>query len=293
MSEDLIDTEFLKRLANLRFIIAGRRRGHLSGVHVSRRAGVSLEFADYRAYCPGDDLRYVDWNVYGRLDRVLVKSFVHEVDLPVTLLVDTSASMRLGSPSKLRYAARLAAALAYLGLRGLDRVGVYPFADRLGAGVPPRHGMRQMGHVLRLLQSISPEGTTRIDESLMQYVAHSRESGLVLVIGDMLSDRGYEEGVSRLLHRGDKVVVIQVLDREELAPSIEGSVRLTEIESLGHLELVVGRRTLAQYRHRLQEEIDRLQRFLEGQRVPGFLVSTDTSLHELLHQRFRAAGVLR
>jgi len=129
--EPLIDEAFLKRLSNLKFIVKGRRKGRLVGVHPSPRAGVSLEFADYRDYTPGDDFRYVDWNIVGRLDRVLVKTFVHEVDLPIAILLDCSASMRLGDPLKLRYAARLAAAIAYLGLRGLDRVGLYPFTDHL------------------------------------------------------------------------------------------------------------------------------------------------------------------
>ncbi|UCF09978.1 MAG: DUF58 domain-containing protein [Candidatus Bipolaricaulota bacterium] len=293
MTEALIDTEFLERLANLRFIVRGRWKGRLSGVHASRRAGVSLEFADYREYCPGDDLRYVDWNIYGRLDRVLVKSFVHEVDLPVTLLVDCSASMSLGQPSKLRYAGRLCAALSYLGLNGLERVGVYPFAERLLPGIPPRHGMRQMGHVLRLLQGLSAERPTAMDEALAQYVAHSHESGLVFVIGDLLTDRGYEEGISRLRVRGDRVVVVQLLAREELDPALEGSVRITEAESAQHLELDIGRRTLAQYRQRLDAELSRLESFLAGLQIPYFLVPTDAPLEELLYRRFRAQGVLQ
>jgi len=293
MSEQLLDPQFLRQLGNLRFIVRGRHKGHLSGVHSSRRAGVSLEFADYRAYAPGDDLRYVDWNVYGRLDRVLVKSFVHEVDLPVTILLDTSASMHLGRPRKLGYAARLAAALAYLGVHGMDRVGVYPFSDRLHPGLPPRHGLRQMGHIVRLLQDLPASGATAIDEALEQYVGHSRESGLVFLLGDMLAERGYERGIARLQHRGDRVVVVQILGRDEIDPPVEGNLRITETESAASLELQVGRHALLQYRQRLREELARLEAFLAGIRIPYFLAPTDAPLEELLHRRFRDAGVLQ
>jgi uncharacterized protein (DUF58 family) len=293
MTEPLLDAEFLQRLAHLRFIIRGRHSGRLTGVHSSRRAGVSLEFADYRPYCLGDDLRYVDWNAYGRLDRVLVKTFVHEVDLPVTVLLDRSASMGLGDPPKLRYGAQLAAALCYLALRGMDRVGVYPFSDRLHPGLPPRHGMRHMGHVVRALQELRAGGPTSIDEALEQYVGHSQESGLVFLVGDMLGGNGYERGISRLRVRGDRVVVVQLLDREELHPAAEGPLRLLDVESSEAIDITVGPEAIAGYRRRLEEEIDRLERFLAGLRIPHFLAPTDVPLETLLHHRFRHAGVLQ
>ena len=186
-----IDEAFLQRLTNLRFIVKGRRRGRLSGVHASPRAGVSLEFSDYRAYAPGDDFRYIDWNVYGRLDLLLVKTFVHEADLPIYLLVDFSASMQVGIPSKAQYAAQFAAGMAYLGLKELDRVGVYPFNDRLIPGLPPRHGMGQMGKIIRLLREAEPGGKTSIDRAITQFLSQTRESGVVFIISDFLgSDEG-------------------------------------------------------------------------------------------------------
>ncbi|MCK5586564.1 DUF58 domain-containing protein, partial [Candidatus Bipolaricaulota bacterium] len=176
----------MQRLSNLRFIVKGRRQGRLCGVHASPRAGVGLEFADYRAYTPGDDFRYIDWNVYGRLDRVLVKTFVHEADLPIYLLIDFSASMQVGTPNKAQYAAQFAAAMAYLGLKELDRVGVYPFNDRLIPGLPPRHGMGQMGKIIRLLREAEPGGRTSIDQALTEFISQTRESGIVFIISDFL-----------------------------------------------------------------------------------------------------------
>jgi uncharacterized protein (DUF58 family) len=290
----LIDDAFLRQLSRLRFITKGRRQGHLSGTHASPRAGVSLEFADYRPYTPGDDFRYVDWNVYGRLDRVLVKRFVHESDLPIYLLVDFSASMGLGSPTKAFYAARLAAALAYLGLRGLDRVGAYPFNDRLApSSVPPRHGMRQMSRILRALLDVRPEGETSIDGAVNQLLTRTRESGLVIVVSDFLSPDGYRQGMARLRHRGDEAVAIQVLDRAELHPTGTGTTELVDVESKRHAVLTVGRSTLAAYEERFSRHQEELRGFLLERGIPYFLGTTDRPVVRLIHEDLRRGGVLK
>jgi uncharacterized protein (DUF58 family) len=291
--DPLIDEAFLRQLSNLRVIVKGRQKGYLAGVHTSPRAGMSLEFADYRDYVPGDDFRYVDWNIYGRLDRVLVKTFVHEVDVPIYILLDLSASMSLGKPPKARYAARLAAALTYLGLRELDRVGLYPFTDHLLPAVTPRHGMGHMARILKALQATPPKGKTSLDLTLNEFVTHSRESGLVFLISDLLCKGGYEEGISRLLHRGDEIVVIQVVDSGELEPSIEGSLRITDTETLDYVDLIVGRGTLTQYKRQLTTYLETLRNFLVNHRIPYFLAPTDFPIERLIHERLRAGGVLR
>ena len=293
MMQSLIDEDFLKRLSNLKFIVKGRRKGHLVGIHPSSKAGVSIEFADYRDYTPGDDFRYVDWNIVGRLDRVLVKTFVREVELPIAILLDVSASMGLGDPPKIRYASRLAAALTYLGLRGLDRVGIYPFNVSLLSPIAPRHGMRQLPHILHALQSVSPAGETSLDRALTQYVEHSRESGLVFVVSDLLFEGGYKEGISRLLHRGDEVVVIQTLDPEELDPSAQGSTRIEEVETVRKLDLIVGEGVLSQYKSRLEVYLRSLYEFLADHNIPHFFAPTDMPLERLIHERLRAGGVLK
>lgn len=291
--EPLIDEAFLSRLANLKVIVKGRRKGRLAGRHASPRLGVGVEFAEYRDYTPGDDFRHIDWNVYGRLDRALVKSFVHEDDLPIYLLVDLSASMRLGSPSKALYAARVAVALAYLALRGQDRVGLVPFTDRLLRVVPPRHGMGQVAHIVRALEQASPAGTTSLDAALAEFVATSRESGLVFLISDFLSASGYEEGLARLFYRRDEVVVIQVLDPAELRPTFDGSVLLVEAETGRELSLSVGRDALALYGQRLDAHLEALRRYLSDHHTPHILAPTDLPLEALIHEKLRAGGILQ
>jgi len=291
--ERFIDEAFLRRLANLRFIVKGRRRGRLSGAHASPRAGVSLEFADYRPYTAGDDIRAVDWNIVGRLDRLLVKTYVHEAELPVYLLLDVSASMRIGTPPKAAHAARLCAAIAYLGLRELDRVGLYPFCDRLLPGVPARHGMQQLGRILRRLIDLAPAGRTAIGDGIGDFLARTRECGLVFLISDFLTPGGYEEGIARLLHRRDELVAVQVLAPEEVHPSPSGSVQLVDVESERHLPLSIGRRAVAEYAARFHDHQTNLHRFFSDRGVPHFVAPTDLPLERLLHEQFRAGGILR
>ena len=288
-----IDEAFLQRLTNLRFIVKGRRRGRLSGVHASPRAGVSLEFSDYRAYAPGDDFRYIDWNVYGRLDRLLVKTFVHEADLPIYLLVDFSASMQVGIPSKAQYAAQFAAGMAYLGLKELDRVGVYPFNDRLIPGLPPRHGMGQMGKIIRLLREAEPGGKTSIDRAITQFLSQTRESGVVFIISDFLGSDEYKEGLAKLVYRGDEVTAIQVLDPSDTSPPMVGTTRIVDVESSQRLTLTIGHRTKEEYERRFREFQATLKAFLLSRRITHFQVTTDRSMERFIHEDLRGGGVLR
>ena len=289
-----IDEAFLQRLSNLRFIVKGRRKGHLAGLHASPRAGVSLEFADYRAYARGDDFRYIDWNVVGRLDRLLVKTYVHEADLPICLLVDFSASMQIGAPSKAHYAAHLAAAMAYLGLRGLDRVGLFPFCDQLIPGLPARHGMGQMGKILRLLRDIEPGGQTSINRAILEFLSQTRESGLTIVISDFLaSGTEFADGLARLLHRGDEVILLQILDPEDVIPRAAGTTRIVDIESSQRVTLTIGQRTLDEYAERIRRNREQLRAFSFERGIPYFQTTTDVPVERFLHEDLRTGGMLR
>lgn len=289
-----IDEAFLQCLSNLRFIVKGRRKGHLAGLHASPRAGVSLEFADYRAYAPGDDYRYIDWNVVGRLDRLLVKTYVHEADLPIYLLVDFSASMQIGIPSKAHYAAHLAAAMAYLGLRGLDRVGLFPFCDELVPGLPARHGMGQMGKILRLLRDVEPGGRTSVQRAILEFLSQTRESGLTIVISDFLaSGAEFADGFARLLHRGDEVVLLQVLDPEDVTPRAAGTTRIVDVESSQRVTLTIGQRTLDEYAERIRRNREELRTFSFERGIPFFQTTTDVPVERFLHEDLRNGGMLR
>src|SRR5213594_2960483 len=218
--------EFLAQLERLSLLSRRAFRGSVRGERRSPRRGHSVEFADYRAYGVGDDLRYVDWNIYGRLDRLHVKLFVDEEDLCLHLLVDASASMGFGAPSKLYYAVRLAAALGFVGLVNFERVGLGVLRERVAEGWPPTRGRAQVLPLMEFLARVEPGGVTGIDDGLANYAQRAREPGLVVLVSDLLDPAGYERGIRALLERRFDVHVVHLVDPEEMNPTMGGDLRL-------------------------------------------------------------------
>ena len=268
--------EFLAQLERL--TLASRRifRGRVKGERKSPRRGHSVEFCDYRAYGVGDDLRYVDWNAYARLDRLHVKLFVDEEDLCLHLLVDASASMDFGRPTKLDYATRLAAALGFVGLVGLERVGVGMLRERVAEGWPPARGRNQFPVLLDFLMGVKPAGATRLNEALASYAMRSRESGLAVIISDLLDPAGYEAGLRALMERRFDIHLIHLLAPEEIAPELAGDFRLTDAETGEVRELSVDREAMRDYRERLHSFLERAEGFCRAQEIGYHRVITDT-----------------
>ncbi|MFQ5795570.1 MAG: DUF58 domain-containing protein [Candidatus Bipolaricaulia bacterium] len=289
---DFLDEEFLRRLENLRFIVKGRFRGQIGGSHYSPRSGVSLEFADYRNYFPGDDLRYVDWNIYGRLDRLFIKVFSREEDIPIYLLLDVSRSMTI--EGKLQYGAKLAAALSYLGLKHLNRVGVFPFSETLREGVRPRHGTAQIFKIFDYLKAISPAGETALNASLEEFVRRHVESGLAVIVSDFLSEDGSEEGLAHLLYKRFDVVALQILAEADLSPQIDGDMRLEDVEDdTQHLTLAVGDRTRNLYVQALSEHLERLRRFCLERGIEHLVLPTSIPLEQAVFEYLKRGTFIK
>ena len=274
--------EFLAQLERL--TLASRRvfRGRVKGERKSPRRGHSVEFCDYRAYGVGDDLRYVDWNAYARLDRLHVKLFVDEEDLCLHLLVDASASMDFGRPTKLEYGVRLAAALGFVGLVGLERVGVGMLRERASEGWPPARGRNQFPVLLDFLTTVKPAGATRLNEALANYAMRSRESGLAVIISDLLDPAGYEAGLRALMERRFDIHLIHLLDPQEMSPDLAGDFRLTDAETGEVRELSVDREALRDYRDRLHAFLERAEGFCRAQEIGYHRVVTDTPVEEFV-----------
>jgi uncharacterized protein (DUF58 family) len=274
--------EFLAQLERL--TLASRRvfRGRVKGERKSPRRGHSVEFCDYRAYGVGDDLRYVDWNAYGRLDRLHVKLFVDEEDLCLHLLVDASASMDFGRPTKLEYAVRLAAALGFVGLVGLERVGVGILRDRAAEGWSPARGRNQFPALLDFLTGVKPAGPTRLNDAMAAYTLRARESGLAVVISDLLDPTGYEAGLRALMERRFDIHLIHLLDPEEMNPEFSGDFRLTDAETGEVQELSVDRDAIRAYREKLHAFLERAEGFCRAQEIGYHRVITDTPVEEFV-----------
>ncbi|MBI3636941.1 MAG: DUF58 domain-containing protein, partial [Candidatus Rokubacteria bacterium] len=249
----LFSSDFLAQLERLSLATRRAFRGHVKGERRSPRKGHSVEFSDYRQYGIGDDLRYVDWNVFARLDRLHVKLFVEEEDLCLHLLVDASASMQFGRPSKLDYARRVAAALGFVGLVNLERVGVGVLRARAAEGWPPARGRNQFPALADFLGDVRPDGATSLNEALAGYAMRSREPGLAVLISDLFDPAGFESGLRALLERRFEVHIIHCLDAEELNPTLDGDLRLTDSETGEVRELTIDGDALRGYRDRLRE----------------------------------------
>jgi uncharacterized protein (DUF58 family) len=283
--------EFLAQLERLSLLSRRAFRGSVKGERRSPRRGHSVEFADYRAYGHGDDLRYVDWNIYGRLGRLHVKLFVDEEDLCLHLLVDASASMRFGTPRKLDYAVRTAAALGFVGLVNHERVGVGILRARASEGFPPSRGRNQVVGMLDFLTAVDPAGPTRLNEALADYAARGREPGLAVLISDLFDPGGFEAGVRALLERRYDVHVIHLLDPGEMNPDLAGDMRLEDAETGEVRDITVDAETIRAYRERLSQFLQRVEGFCRTHEVGYHRVVTDTPVEEFVVAQLRGRVV--
>ena len=279
---ELLSAEFLGQLE--RFALISRRsfRGRVKGERRSPRKGSSVEFSDYRAYGIGDDLRYVDWNIYGRLDRLYLKLFVDEEDLCLNLLLDASASMEFGEPSKLDYGARLAAALGFVGLVNLERVGVSVLRERMAEGWSPARGRNQVLPLIDFLGRLRAGGGTSLGEGLAQYALRAREAGVAVLISDLMDPAGYERGLKALLERRFDVHVIHVLAPDEMNPSVGGDLRLIDAETGELRDLTLDGEAQRVYRQRLREFLEGAERFCRGKEISYYRVVTDTPVQDFV-----------
>jgi uncharacterized protein (DUF58 family) len=263
MDRELFDSAFLSRLQTLTFLARRIYRGDTRGAHASPRRGTSLDFAEYRSYQPGDDFRIIDWNIYGRLDRLFVRLYAEEEDLSVHVLLDSSMSMEYGAPRKFDYARRLAAALVSIGIGSLDRVGVTTFTAGLGGSLAPRRGRGQLFQILEYLSGISAGGGTDVGASLEQYASHSRSPGLAIVISDLMDEsrEGYRRGLRALAFHDFEVVLVHILDQEEIAPREQGALRLTDMETGRERTVTVDSGLAAAYRRRVTRFFDEVESF--------------------------------
>lgn len=283
----LFNAEFLRKLDALRLLARKMVRGQSHNDRMTSRRGMGLEFSDYRSYHAGDDFRYIDWNVYSRLDQLFVKIFTAEEDLTIHLLVDTSASMQLGTPPKLMYACRVAAALGYIGLNGLDRVGAVTFADDLGRPLAPQRGRQQIFTLLRYFEALQSQGGTALDRVLSNYARQSPSGGLAIVISDLLDPQGYTRGLDALAYGRFDVLVIHLVDETEIHPPFEGALRLHDIESTQQRRLTVNRRLLERYHQKVLEYFAHIETFCAQRNIEYVRTSTTVPFEDVILRYLR------
>jgi uncharacterized protein (DUF58 family) len=228
--ETFFDTEFLKKLERLHLVAKRLSWAGAKGEHAAARRGFSLEFSDYRRYQRGDDLRYVDWNIYRRLERVLLKVFTSEEEMNIYLLVDTSRSMAEGAPLKIDYAKKVAAALGYIGLKNLDRVGGASFSARLHAPLTLGRGRKQILSLFGFLAKLSCNGETNLRAAIHTFTNLFPHPGLVVIVSDLFDPLGWRAALEELTAKRYQLLMIHVVDEREITPEPWGDVALIDVE---------------------------------------------------------------
>ena len=269
--------------------------GASKGEKRSTRRGSSVEFADFRAYNFGDDLRRVDWNAFGRFDKMFLKLFLEEEDLDISLLVDASASMTFGPASKWKMARQLACALGYVALSHYDRVSAAAFDSSARAFLPPARGRAMIPGLLRWCEALQPaqeQAASDFARSMKGFALRASRPGLAFVLSDFLLEEGYEAGLKTLLARGFDVVAVQILDRDELEPSIAGDWKLVDAESINgrQVEVSVGSSLLKQYKKNLDAHTSGLRSFCLRYGLSYALVPSDTPPLDVVLRILRPTG---
>jgi uncharacterized protein (DUF58 family) len=291
--EPLLDTKFLAQFEQLELVSRKIFLGRMKGERRSKRKGQSVEFADYRNYVIGDDLRHLDWNLYARLDRLFIRLFLEEEDLHVYLLIDNSLSMDFGTPTKLRYAKQIAAALAFIGLVNMDRVVIEAFNNRLTQSMPAARGRRSLWRVLDFLEKLEPAGPSDLRLSLRTFSLKCSGKGIVVLLSDFMDKGGYEDALRYLIARQLDIYAIQVLSQEEIEPEIVGDLKLVDVEDDDEAEITVSGPLLKRYKQNLAAYRAALNQFCSRRGVAYFFTSNQVPFDRLVLHYLRQRGLVR
>ena len=288
----VFDEAFLRQLERLLLLMRSPVRGGLKGGRRSVKRGQSVEFADFRDYALGDDLRQLDWNVLARLEKLFVKLFVEEEDITITVLLDGSASMASGLPNKLQFAKRAAAALGYIGLASEDRVTVSVLGGRVARR---RVSLRGSGRVFRLLAELSAvqpaEGPTDLVTAARHAAAQLSGRGVVILLSDLL-DPAADRVIRELASTRSELIVLHVLSPQELDPPLEGDLRLVDVESGENIDVTADLATIDLYRARLAAWKEGFAQLAARRAATYVDLSTEVPLNELIFAELRRRRVV-
>jgi uncharacterized protein (DUF58 family) len=291
--EELLSADFMTRLDRLEIISRKIFVGRMKGERRSKRKGESVEFADYRNYVVGDDLRFLDWNIYARLDQLLLKLFMEEEDLNVSVLFDVSKSMDWGNPNKALYVKRVTAALAYIALVNYDRVNLYAYSNVLANVMTGIRGRRMVARVIEFLKAIPPEGGSFFADIARRFALRHQGKGVCIVISDFMDKGGYEGGFRYLLSRDLDLYAIQVLSPEEIDPQLAGDLKLVDVEDADIAEVSISKLLLNKYKGMLTAYCTELKNYCTRRGITYLFTNTRVPFDTLVLSYLRQRGLLR
>jgi len=291
--DGLLSPQLMARLERLELVSRKIFRGRLKGERRSRRQGQSVEFADFRNYVHGDDIRFIDWNLYARLDRLFLKLFLEEEDLHIHLLIDASTSMDFGQPTKLQYAKQMAAALGFVGLCRADRVKIEVLGQSRANPGPVLRGRGSLWRMLDYLDQIQPGINVSLSDGIKDFCLRNQGQGILLLLTDLMDKSGYESALRYLLARRLDVYVVQILSAEEHSPQLKGDLRLFDCEDQNVAEVTISRPLLDRYQRTLAAFIDGAREFCTRRGMTHLLTNTEIPVETVVASYLRQRGLVR
>lgn len=289
----VFEPQFLARLERLRLVSRQMVRGVRTGSRRSQMLGSSLEFADYRSYYPGDDLRQLDWLAYARLGKWFLKTFLDERETDLSLYIDISRSMGWGDEKKGKMAVQLAAALGYLGLHHADRVGVYSFDRQIVGRLPSQQGRSGVMRLFQFLQSISFEAEGDLNEALGTAKAIPRRPGMSIIFTDGFSPSGYEQGLAYLQGAKQQVSLVHITSTEERSPSLQGELKLIDCETQMEKQVSISSWVLRRYEETAELYARQMEEWCFRRGIIYVPVAAEESLETVIFTILQRSGLVR
>lgn len=291
--DELFDDEFQRKLEFLALVSRRVFAGRLRAERRTKKTGSGVEFADHREYQPGDDIRYLDWNVFQRFDKLLLRLYEEEEDLAIYFVLDTSASMAFGGGSKLSYGKRVCAALAYVALANLDRVEIVTTSDRVLGRMPETRGKARIFKIFRFLREAQPEGQTNLEDALRAFVAQHKRRGIVVLVSDLYDPAGFERGINVLRYAKFEPYVVHVVDPDESRPKLQGDVLVYDCETGDEREVTVTASVLERFKKAYDDYLAEVDRFCNAKQVPYVRADVSVPFDEMVLRIFRRGGFIR
>lgn len=288
----LLDPAFMARLDQLDLISRKILAGKIKGERRSKRRGQSVEFADYRNYVIGDDLRFIDWNIYARLERLFLKLFLEEEDLALYVLVDVSKSCDYGRPDKAHYLKQVAAALGYIGLVNYNRVTLAAISEGIVAETGALRGRRLVPRMIDFLTRLQPAGTSQFAQACKHFALSHRQKGVCVILSDFFDKGGYENGLRYLSGGKYDLFAIQILSPQEIDPDLQGDLKLKDIEDGDLAEVSITQPLIKQYKANLNAYCLGLKEYLTRRGATYLFTSTAVPFDTLILNYLRERGLL-
>jgi uncharacterized protein (DUF58 family) len=288
----LLDPSFMARLDQLDVTSRKMLAGKMKGERRSKRRGQSVEFADFRNYVLGDDLRFIDWNIYSRLDKLFLKLFLEEEDLAVYVLLDVSKSCDYGDPHKATYIKKVAAALGYVGLVNYNRVNVVAMADGIVAETGPMRGRRRVSQMVDFVSKLQPTGTSFFAEAGKRFALANRQKGVLIVLSDFFDKSGYENGLRYLAGGKYDLFCVQILSPQEIDPDLQGDLKLRDMEDDDMAEVSITQPLIKQYKANLNAYCLSLKDYVTRRGGTYLFSSTAVPFDTLVLNYLRERGLL-